>query len=242
MNPKIALITGANKGIGLETARQLARDHGFTVLIGARNEKRGEEAASELRAEGLDAQFILLDPTDLTAVERARAEVEEKFGRLDVLVNNAGTSVPEDLAAPASVATSVLRGVYDLNVFAVHEVTRAFWPLLEKSQAARLVNVSSAVGSLSLQSDFEGMLKDVKFIGYASSKAALNMMTVNYASQWKDTPHRANAVHPGNVKTDGNPIGEISVEEGAKTSVEMATIPNDGPNGGFSYLGETMPW
>ena len=239
---KIALITGANNGIGLETARQLARDHGFTVLIGARDEKRGQQAADELKSAGLDARFILLDPKDAASIERARAQVEEQFGHLDVLVNNAGLMIKEDMAAPATVPTSALRDTFDLNVFGVHEVTRAFWPLLEKSQAARLVNVSSAVGSLSLQSDFDGLLKDVKFIAYASSKAALNMMTVNYAFQWKDTPHRANAVHPGNVKTDGNPIGEISVEEGARTSVEMATIPDDGPNGGFSYLGETMPW
>ena len=188
MTNKIALITGANKGIGLETARQLARDHGFTVLIGARDEKRGQEAASELRAEGLDAQFILLDPTDVATIERARAEVEARFGHLDVLINNAGLRVQEDFAPPATVPTSALRETYDLNVFGVHEVTRTFWPLLEKSEAARLVNVSSVVGSLSLQSDFEGLLKDVKFIAYASSKAALNMLTVNYASQWKDTP------------------------------------------------------
>ncbi len=239
---KIALITGANKGIGLETARQLARDHGYTVLLGARDEKRGTDAANELRAEGLDAHFLLLDPTDVASVERARSEVEEKFGRLDVLINNAGTSVPEDLAAPASVATSVLREVYDLNVFAPHEVTRAFWPLLEKSDGARLVNVSSLAGSLAAQTDFEGPMKDFQSIAYMSSKAALNMMTVSFAKEWQNTPHRANAIHPGSVKTELNPGGELSVEEGAKSSVDLATIPDDGPNGTFWHLGETMPW
>ncbi len=239
---KIALITGANKGIGLETARQLARDHGFTVLIGARDEKRGQEAADELESAGLDAHFLLLDPTDAASIERARAEVEEKFGRLDVLVNNAGTSVPEDLAAPASVATSVLREVYDLNVFAQHEVTRAFWPLLERSEGARLLNVSSMAGSLAAQSDFAGPMKDFQSIAYMSSKAALNMMTVSFAKAWQNTPHRANAIHPGSVKTELNPGGELSVEEGARSSVELATIPNDGPNGTFSHLGQTMPW
>ncbi len=242
MNNKIALVTGANKGIGLETARQLARDHGFTILIGARDEKRGQEAADELKSAGLDARFLLLDPTDAASIESARAQVEAKFGHLDVLVNNAGFFVKEDVALPATVPTSALRDTFDLNVFGVHEVTRAFWPLLEKSEAARLVNVSSIGGSLTAQSDFAGPMKDYHFIAYASSKAALNMMTVNYASQWKDTPHRANAVHPGSVKTDINPHGELSVEEGAKTSVELATIPNAGPNGSFSYLGQTMPW
>ena len=239
---KIALITGANKGIGLETARQLARDHGFTVLLGARDEKRGQDAAKELQAAGLDVQFLLLDPTDAASIEHARAEVEAKFGRLDVLVNNAGGVVQGDMAAPATVPTPALRETFDLNVFGVHEVTRAFWPLLEKSQAARLVSVSSAMGSLAIVRDFEGPLKDFKLLAYASSKAALNMMTVHYAWQWRDARHKANAVHPGNVRTDANPNGEISVEEGAKTSVEMATIPDDGPNGTFSYLGETMPW
>ena len=239
---RIALITGANKGIGLETARQLARDHGFTVLLGARDEKRGQDAAKELQEAGLDAHFLLLDPKDAASVERARAEVEAKFGRLDVLVNNAGGVVQGDLAAPATVPTPALRETFDLNVFGVHEVTQAFWPLLEKSPSARLVNVSSAIGSLSLVRDFEGPLKDYKLIAYASSKAALNMMTVHYAWQWRDTPHRANTVHPGSVRTEANPNGEISVEEGAKSSVEMATLPSDGPNGTFSYLGETMPW
>ncbi|MEH2276225.1 MAG: SDR family oxidoreductase [Nostoc sp.] len=239
---RVALVTGANKGIGLETARQLARDHGFSVLLGARDEKRGTDAANQLRNEGLDVQFLLLDPTNPASIERARTEVEDKFGRLDVLVNNAGFVVHEDMALPVSVPTSALRDTYDLNVFAVHSVTQAFWPLLEKSDAARLVNVSSAIGSLSLVRDFEGPVKDIKLIAYASSKAALNMMTVHYAWQWRDTRHKANVLHPGNVKTDPNPNGEISVEEGAKTSVEMATIGNDGPTGQFFHLGQQLPW
>ena len=239
---KIALITGANKGIGLETARQLARDYGFTVLIGARDEKRGEEAADELKSAGLDAHFLLLDPTNAASIEHARAQVEEKFGRLDVLVNNAGFISEADYALPAGVPTQILRDTYEVGVFGVHEVTRAFWPLLEKSDAARLVNVSSVLGSLSIHADFDGPMKDFKIIAYDSSKAALNMMTLHYASQWKDTNHRANAVHPGQVKTQLNPHGEISVEEGAKSSVELATISNDGPNGTFSHLGETVPW
>ena len=239
---KIALITGANKGIGLETARQLARDHGFTVLIGARDEKRGQDAASQLQSEGLDAQFLLLDPTDAASIERARSEVEQKFGRLDVLVNNAGFISPADYAPPASVPTQIFRDTYEIGVFGVHEVTRAFWPLLEKSDAARLVNVSSVLGSLSIHADFEGPMKDFKIIAYDSSKAALNMMTIHYAWQWRGTQHKANAVHPGEVKTELNPDGKIKVEEGARSSVEMATLGNDGPNGTFSHLGETLPW
>jgi len=168
--------------------------------------------------------------------------VRADYGNLDVLINNAGTVVEGDMAAPASVPTQALRDTYDINVFGVHEVTRAFWPLLELSEAARLVSVSSAGGSLAMHSDFEGPMKDYKFIAYASSKAALNMMMIHYAWQWRNTPHKANAIHPGNVKTDLNQGGDIDVVEGAKTSVEMATIGSDGPNGTFSHLGQTLPW
>ena len=240
---KIALITGANKGIGLETARQMARDHGFTVLIGARDETRGQEAVSQLKNEGLDAQLLLIDPTNAASIARAAAVVEADFGHLDVLINNAGTIAGADYEnAPAQLPTSALRETFELNVFALHEVTRAFWPLLEKSEAARLVNVSSGLGSLALHADFAGPLKDVKILAYDSSKAAVNMMTVHYAWQWRDTPHRANAIHPGSVKTDLNPGGDLTVQEGAKSSVEMATIPNDGPNASFTHLGENLPW
>ena len=232
----------ANKGIGLETARQLARDHGFTVLIGARDEARGTQAADELKAAGLDAQFLLLDPTDAASVERARAQVEQKFGSLDVLVNNAGKFDKADLVSPEQVPYTALHETFDLNVFAVHRVTQAFWPLLEKSDAARLVNVSSAIGSLALNADFNGPMKDMNLMAYAASKAALNMMTLHFAKKWKDTPHRANVIHPGSVQTDLNTSGDLSVEEGAKSSVEMVVIGNEGPNGTFSHLGQPLPW
>ena len=237
---KIALITGANKGIGLETARQLARDHGFTVLVGARSAERGQEAVEDLKSQGLDAQFLQLDPTDAESVAKAAGEVEAKFGHLDVLVNNAGTMVEGDFAPPGQVETSVLRETFNINVFALHEVTRAFWPLLEKSEAARLVNVSSLLGSLGAHSD--GTLGDYKVTAYDASKAAVNMLTVHYAHQWKDTAHRANTIHPGSVKTDLNKNGDLTVEEGAKTSVDLATIGSDGPNGKFFHLGQELPW
>jgi len=236
---KIALITGANKGIGFETARQLGQMN-FTVLVGARDEKRGSAAVQELLKSDIDAQLILIDPLNLDSIKRAAAEVEKKFGLLDVLINNAGTLVKSDYNAPSKVPLSAFRETYDLNVFALHEVTCAFWPLLNKSKAARLVNVSSCLGSLTLHAN--GSLDAIKVIAYDSSKAAVNMMTVHYAFEWKNTPHRANTIHPGSVKTDLNPGGELSVEEGAKTSVDLATIPNDGPNGEFFHLGEKLPW
>ena len=239
---KIALITGANKGIGLETARQLARDHGFTVLVGARDVGRGQEAVSELTGAGLDAQLLLIDPTDADSIAKAAAKVEADYGHLDVLINNAGTIAEPDRGAPATVPTDAVRETYELNVFGLHEVTLAFWPLLEKAEAARLVNVSSAVGSLTINADPNGPLANYHLLAYSSSKAAVNMMTVQVASQWEKTPHRANAIHPGSVKTDLNPGGDLTLEEGAKSSVIMATISNDGPNGTFTHLGETLPW
>ncbi|BCM90085.1 3-oxoacyl-[acyl-carrier-protein] reductase FabG [Abditibacteriota bacterium] len=239
---KIALITGANKGIGLETARQLARDHGFTVLVGARDAERGNEAVEELKAQGLDAQFLAISPTDADSVAQAAKEVEDKYGHLDVLINNAGTGSQEDQKPPSQVALQVFRDIYEINVFGVHSVTQAFWPLLEKSEAARLVVVSSALASFALHTDPNGPFSSYKPPAYDSSKAAVNMLTVHYAHQWQDTPHRANTIHPGSVVTDLNPNGEISVEEGAKTSVDLATIGADGPNGGFFHLGQKLPW
>jgi len=236
---KIALITGANKGIGFETARQLGA-LGVTVLVGARDKQRGAEAVEKLKAEGTDAHLIEIEPTDTASVKRAAAEVEKTFGALDILINNAGVFFAEDRVAPAEVALDTLKKTFDLNVFGVHQVTTAFWSLLSRSPAARLVNVSSILGSLTLHAD--GTLGDFKALAYDASKAAVNMMTVHYAHQWKDTPHRANAIHPGSVLTDMNPQGELTVEQGAKTSVELATIGADGPQGGFFHLGKPLPW
>ena len=236
---KIALITGANKGIGFETARQLGQKN-FTVLVGARDKDRGVSAVETLKAEGIDAHFVQIDPTDKASVKKAAQEVQTKFGVLDVLVNNAGTMVQADFGPPAQVPTEALRETFDLNVFGLHEVTQAFWELLNKSKAARLVNVSSALGSLTLHAN--GSMGDFKVIAYDSSKAAVNMMTVHYAYQWKNTPHRANTIHPGSVKTDLNPNGELTVEQGAKTSVDLATIGESGPNGSFFHLGDVLPW
>ena len=235
---RIALITGANKGLGLETARQLGQQK-HTVLLGARDPERGEAAAATLRDEGLDAHFVLLGPTDAASIEGAGREVEAKFGVLDVLVNNAGVLLPGDFAPPAQVTLDVLRQTFDLNVFGMHAVTQAFWPLLNKSSAARLVNMSSSLGSLTLQANGS---QPIQPLAMDASKAAMNMMTIHYAKQWENTPHKANAAHPGNVITEGNSHGDISVQEGAQTGVSLATLGEDGPNGGFFHAGETLPW
>lgn len=239
MTNKIALITGANRGIGFETARQLGK-LGCTILLGSRDAHRGEAAVKKLREEEIDAHVVVIDPTQPSSVQNAVKEVEGKFQRLDILVNNAGVFLQEDQLPPSQVLTKTFRDTYETNVFGLHEVTSAFWPLLNKSSGARLVNVSSGLGSMELHAN--GSFGDFKVIAYDSSKAAVNMMTIHYASQWKDSPHRANAIHPGSVKTDMNQNGELSVEDGAKTSVRLATIGSEGPNGGFFHMDDTLPW
>lgn len=236
---KIALITGANKGIGFETARQLGAK-GYTVLLSARDEGRGRNAVDTLTREGLDAHLIMMDPAQPHSVRAAATKITERFGVLDVLVNNAGTMVQDDFNPPSHVPLSAFHETFEINVFALHDVTSAFWDLLCRSEAARLVNVSSVLGSLAKHAD--GSLGDFKVIAYDASKAAVNMMTLHYAHQWRGTPHKANTIHPGSVKTDLNPGGTLSVEEGARTSVELATIGEDGPNGGFFYMGKELPW
>lgn len=236
---KIVLITGANKGIGYETARQLGKLN-FTILVGARDQGRGTQAVESLRSQDVDAHYLRIDPTDSSSVLAAANEVDKKYGLLDVLINNAGTMVKDDHLAPAEVPTDAFRETYELNVFGLHEVTKAFWPLLNKSKAARLVNVSSALGSLTMHS--ERAFGDFRVIAYDSSKAAVNMMTIHYAQQWAGTPHKANTIHPGSVKTDLNPGGHLTVEEGAKTSVELALIGEEGPNGQYFHLGNQLPW
>ena len=235
---KIALVTGANKGLGFETARQLGQQN-YTVLLGARDEARGNEAAQILRGEGLDAHFLRLAPTDAASIADAGREVEAKFGVLDVLINNAGMLHPGDFAPPAQVPLEVLRETFDLNVFGLHAVTQAFWSLLNRSTAARLVNMSSSLGSLTLQANGS---QPIQPLAMDASKAAVNMMTIHYARQWDGTTHKANAAHPGNVKTEGNSHGEISVQEGARTGVALATLGEAGANGGFFYMDEILPW
>lgn len=240
MSEKVALITGANKSIGLETARQLAQK-GYTVLIGARSEERGEKAAQTLRDEGLQARFVHLDLSDKAAIDAAAQSVETQFGHLDVLINNAG--VFQDDAAPGEVSEKVLRDTYETNVFAPVFVTQAFLPLLKKSPAGRIVNVSSTLGSLKDQSDASSDFYGANTVAYNSSKTALNMITVAFAKELSDTPIKVNSVCPGYVATDmNNHQGPRTVQQGATASVRYATLPDDGPSGGFFDEDGPVAW
>jgi NAD(P)-dependent dehydrogenase (short-subunit alcohol dehydrogenase family) len=229
MTTVIALITGANKGIGLETARQFGA-RGVTVLAGARDEERGQEAERALRADGADARFVRLDVTDDASVRHAADWIEREYGRLDVLVNNAGITRGN---APSQTDLDAMREVYEVNVFGVIRVTNAMLPLLRRAPAARIVNVSSEVGSISSMTDPASPLAQMPAgLAYPSSKAALNMITAMYAKELRDTPIKVNAANPGYTKTDLNRnSGFRSPAAGAEPSVYLATLPTDGPNG-----------
>ena len=238
---KIALITGANKGLGLEIARQLGR-LGILVLVGARSPKKGEEAAAALRGEGIDAHGLTLDVTHAPSAERARTLIEEQYGRLDILVNNAGVMHDVTLK-PSGTPVETVKVTFETNFFGAIEVTQALLPLLCKSEAGRIVNVSSSLGSLTVRSDAANAFVDFHTLGYDASKCALNLFTVELARELRDTPIKVNAACPGWIKTDmGGPNAPGNVEQGADTPVWLATLPPDGPTGGFFNSRKAVPW
>jgi NAD(P)-dependent dehydrogenase (short-subunit alcohol dehydrogenase family) len=237
---KVALITGANKGIGLEIARQLGRQ-GMTVLIGARDERRGREAVEGLRSESINAHCIRLDVTSQESIDEVARRIAEEFGRLDVLINNAGILI--DDAPPSGLDTAVLRRTYETNVFGPVAVTKALLPLLRTSAAGRIVNMSSRLGSLALTSDPGWEFAPLNLLAYNSSKTALNAITVQCAKELGDTPIKVNAADPGYTATDlNNHQGTRSVEQGARVAVRLATLPADGPTGGFFDEDGPLPW
>ncbi|MEO7030043.1 MAG: SDR family oxidoreductase [Acidobacteriaceae bacterium] len=241
---KVALITGGNKGIGLETGRQLGK-LGHAVLLGARDVPKGEAAAKQLRADGIDARAVKLDVTradDIAAVVRT---IESKFGKLDVLVNNAGVMQEKGWTQNVTSATDPekLRATFEANFFAVVALTQALLPMLRKADAARIVNVSSILGSVSLQATPGSPTYGTKLLAYNASKAALNMFTIHLAHELRGTKIKVNSAHPGWVKTDlGGSAAPMDAADGAKTEVQLATLPEDGPTGGFFHLGEAIAW
>jgi NAD(P)-dependent dehydrogenase (short-subunit alcohol dehydrogenase family) len=237
---KVALITGANKGIGLEIARQLGVQ-GITVLLGVRDENRGREAAEKLQADRIDARAVQLDVTQQDTIDAAANFIENEFGKLDILVNNAGIAI--DNAPPSQLDIEILRRTYDTNVFGVFAVTKAMLPLLRKSDAGRIVNLSSGLGSLAQNSDPNYEYAQFNLLAYNSSKTALNAMTIQFAHELKDTPIKVNAADPGYVATDINDRrGPRTVEQGATAPVRLATLPDDGPTGGYFDENGIVPW
>ena len=240
---KIALITGANKGLGFEMARQLAKA-GVTVVVGARDPQKGEAAAAKLRADGADAHFVKLDVTSPQDHTAAAAFLNQKFGRLDILINNAGIT-EEGLGAgkPSETKPDVLQRTFETNYFAPVALTQALLPLLLKSDAGRIVNMSSILGSQTLHADPNSPIYNFKALAYDSSKAALNSFTIHLAYELKDTKIKVNSAHPGWVKTDmGTDAAPMEIPEGGKTGVELALLDENGPTGGYFHLGQPLPW
>ncbi|WP_320151190.1 SDR family oxidoreductase [uncultured Tolumonas sp.] len=242
---KIALITGANKGIGFEIATKLGRK-GIKVYIGARNADRGEAAAQKLRNEGIAAQFILVDLNNYDSIYSAAESIKLIDGRLDILVNNAGIIDPND-GIPSSTSINTVKNTFDTNFFGTLAVTQAMLPLLKDAPAARIVNISSGLGSITLNEDPDWAFAGTKLIGYNTSKAAINMLTVQLAWELKDTAIKVNAANPNFTDTDLVPgaVGGRPISEGAKTAISLALIGEDGPTGKFFEdfdTKEEVPW
>jgi NAD(P)-dependent dehydrogenase (short-subunit alcohol dehydrogenase family) len=241
MTGRIALVTGANKGIGREIAGQLAQ-RGMTVLLGARDKQRREDAVASLRADGMDVRPVALDVTDVASAAEAAAQIDREYGRLDVLVNNAGISGGR--ARPSQVDLGRLRMVFETNVFGIVIVTNAMLPLLRRSHAAVIVNVSSEVGSLAEASDPESALAGMPPSGvYVPSKTAVNSLTVQYAKDLRADNILVNAINPGFCATDLNDHqGFLDAAQGAAVAVRYATIGADGPTGGFFGASGPVRW
>jgi NAD(P)-dependent dehydrogenase (short-subunit alcohol dehydrogenase family) len=238
---KIALITGANKGIGFETARQIART-GVTVLLGARTPELGRQATATLVAEGLDVRFLPIDITNPATIASAAATIATDFGHLDILVNNAGIIAQGDGAASATTLEAIDRTLRT-NFSGAVAVTQAMLPLLRKAPSARIVNVSSGLGSLTQQGDPNYGFSFAKFLAYSASKAALNMLTVHLAYELRDTPIKVNSSDPGYTATDlNNHGGHQTIPEGAAETIRLALLPDNGPTGSYSDSAGPVPW
>lgn len=242
MPNKVALVTGANTGIGFATVKQLAELDYHTILT-APNAELGKAATQTLLDQNLPVEYLQLDITSAQSVASAAEYLSNNFSTLDVLVNNAGVNMAKHDRPRDEITFDEYDQTFAINYFGPVRVTYALLPLLKKSTAPRIVNVSSYHASLTLNCDPTSDVYDGKFGPYNDSKSALNAFTVHLAYTFRDTPLRANCVHPGWVRTDmGGNHAPMSPEEGAKSTMLMVTIPNDGPTGTFTHLGESLPW
>jgi NAD(P)-dependent dehydrogenase (short-subunit alcohol dehydrogenase family) len=240
-NKRIALITGANKGIGFEVARQVAAAD-CTVLMGARSQTLGEEAVKQLAAENLDVRYQHIDLDDPASIAGAASRIESDFGHLDILINNAGIALKGD-GPPSISSLEAIERDYRVNFIGTVAVTQAMLPLLCKAPSARIVNVSSGLGSLTKTSDPAFEFVAYKYLGYAASKAAVNMLTVQLAYELRDTAIKVNSADPGFTATDLNDHrGTQTVAEGSIEIVSLALLADDGPTGGFSNRKGIVPW
>lgn len=243
---KIALITGASKGLGFETALQLGKK-GFTVIVTARTQQKSDEAATKLKTKDIDALGVQLDVNSSKDINSLVSFLTERFSKLDVLVNNAGVQLDFPGFMPGNstetISMEILKQTFETNFFAPIALTQKLLPLLKKSDAGRIVNVSSIMGSLALHEDEGSPIYGIKLLAYNSSKTALNQFTLHLAEALKDTLIKVNSAHPGWVKTDlGGEYAPMSIEDGVKTIVDLSMLDVNGKTGAFIHLGESLPW
>ena len=243
-NQRVALITGANRGIGLQTAKDLGSD-GVILLLGARDVAKGEAAAAGMRQKGFEAEAVHLDVTHPGTHGKVYDFIDQNFGRLDILINNAGVFLESfsSPVQPSALSLEVLRKTFETNFFGTVALTKKLLPLIRRSQAGRIVNVSSIMGSLALHADRLSPVYHSSVFAYNTSKAALNSFTLHLAYELRDTSIKVNSAHPGWVKTEmGGENADLEVSEGGKTSAWLARLSEDGPTGGYFHAGQPLPW
>jgi NAD(P)-dependent dehydrogenase (short-subunit alcohol dehydrogenase family) len=244
LQQRIALITGGNRGIGFETAKKLA-EQGIKVVIGVRDQHKGEQAVTALKALGAEADYVIYDTSMPDAAQTVANTLESRYGKLDILINNAGI-LKEDLIGQNNSLTvdqDTLKTTFEANFFAVIALTQALLPLLQRSPAGRIVNLTSILGSQTLHSTPNSPIEVAKGLAYNASKSALNMFTIHLAHALKDTAIKVNSAHPGWVKTElGGPHAPMEISDSWKTSVRLATLDEQGPNGGYFHEDQTLPW
>lgn len=243
---KIAFISGANRGIGLETARCLAAKD-VHVIMGSRDISKGEKALQELQAINASAEMFVFDIDKFEDHQKLAAYIKQKFGKLDILINNAGVWLEEQAGDHANFTSTlsldILHRTFNTNFFHVVALTQTLLPLIRQAPAGRIVNLSSILGSLALHADPQSPIYASKAFAYDASKTALNAFTVHLAHELRDTKIKVNSAHPGWVKTAmGGANAPMELEDGAKTSVELALLPDHGPTGGFFHMSDRLPW
>lgn len=243
-NNKVAFISGANRGIGFETARKLG-ELGITVVLGVRDTAKGQVAADQLKVQGIRAEVVHYDAAVPATTDEVYAFIDRNFGKLDILVNNAGVLKESLLGVnnSTSISQATLQETFQTNLFAVVDITQKLLPLIQKAPAGRIVNLSSILGSQTLHSMPNSPIDPAKGFAYNASKVALNSYTIHLAHALRDTPIKVNSAHPGWVKTElGGDNAPMEIEDSWKTSVRLATLDADGPSGGFFHENETLPW
>lgn len=241
---KVAFISGANRGIGYETSKKLG-ETGVKVILGSRDQHKGKEAAKELVSIGIDAESIQYDAFDPEAPNKVFEYIRKKYDVLDILINNAGVLLTGNLFVTnsSSVSDKDIKDTFQTNLFSVISLTQKLLPLMKKSKAGRIVNVSTILSSLTLHSAKDSPIAPAKEFAYNASKTALNAYTIHLANELKDTKIKVNSGHPGWVKTElGGPNAPMEVKDSYKTSLRLATLGEDGPSGGLFHEEDTIPW